>query len=68
MIITRNLLGIAAILTLTQGTAYAYLDPGSASIALQALVGALAAGSLFVASRISRITAFVRRLRNRLTG
>jgi hypothetical protein len=35
-------------LFLTVSSAHAYLDPGTGSIILQALIGALAAGAVFV--------------------
>jgi len=41
--------------------AYAYVDPGTASIAIQAIIGAIAAGGIFFRHKISLITQFFRR-------
>ncbi len=43
---SNTLMAVAVLLMLTEN-AYAYLDPGTASIALQVVVGAIASG-LFV--------------------
>lgn len=42
--------------------AYAYLDPGAASLALQALVGGLAAAGVAVVAFAARVKAFFRRI------
>ncbi len=41
--------------------AYAYVDPGTASIAIQAIIGAIAAGGIFFRHKIGLITQFFRR-------
>jgi len=56
----------AIILTLTLyfvGTsqAYAYVDPGTASIALQVIIGGIAAASIFLRARIAAFFAMFRR-------
>lgn len=42
--------------------AFAYLDPGTASLALQALIGGLAAAGVAVLGFASRTKAFLRRI------
>jgi len=49
-------------LFMMNGTAHAYIDPGSAGIALQALIGAVAAAGLFIGIRMSRFRSLLRRL------
>ncbi|NIZ00154.1 hypothetical protein [Thalassospira lucentensis] len=55
------LLSGAALLTLTS-PAYAYLDPGTGSIILQAVVGAVAALSVGFAAARQQIKAFFAKL------
>jgi len=50
-----------AFLIVTCGQAYAYLDPGTASIVLQAVVGAIAAAGLFFRTHIYRFFSLFRR-------
>ena len=50
-----------AILFMVHDTAHAYIDPGSAGIALQAVIGAVAAAVLFFGGRISRLLSLLRR-------
>jgi len=54
---------ICAVLMILFSTkaAYAYLDPGTATIALQALIGGIAAASLFFRSRISAFFSWLKR-------
>lgn len=56
-------LSIAAVglILLFQRPAHAYIDPGTASIILQAVVGAVAAAGLFFRSHLGRLWSFVRR-------
>lgn len=58
----RLLLGTFVILFMMNGTAHAYIDPGSAGIALQALIGTIAAAGLFIGIRISRFRSLLHRL------
>ena len=57
--------GVAAAWTAAGGTAYAYIDPGSTSLVLQALVGAAAAAGLLASAFMSRLRALPRRLLRR---
>lgn len=58
----RLFLDTFAILFMMNGTAHAYIDPGSAGIVLQALIGAVAAACLFFGIRVSRFLSLLRRL------
>lgn len=58
----RLFLCTCAIFFMMNGTAHAYIDPGSAGIALQALIGAIAAAGLFISIRMSRFLSLLRRL------
>ncbi len=58
----RWFLYACTILLMMNGTAHAYIDPGSAGIALQALIGAIAAAGLFIGIRMSRFLSLMRRL------
>ena len=40
--------------------AYAYIDPGTASIALQALIGAIAVGGFYFRSTIAKVLRLLR--------
>ena len=50
-----------ALLIVTSGPAHAYLDPGTASIVLQAVVGAVAAAGLFFRTHLYRLFSLFRR-------
>jgi hypothetical protein len=50
-----------ALLIVMSGPAHAYLDPGTASIMLQAVVGAIAAAGLFFRNHIYRFFSLFRR-------
>jgi hypothetical protein len=43
--------------------AYAYIDPGTATLVLQGIVGAVAAGMLFFRQRMAQLVSFVLRRR-----
>lgn len=57
----RLLISTAAVLLLLNRPAYAYIDPGTASIVLQAVVGAIAAAGLFFRSHVARFFGLFRR-------
>ncbi len=50
-----------ALVIVKSGPAHAYLDPGTASIMLQAVVGAIAAAGLFFRNHIHRFFSLFRR-------
>jgi O-antigen/teichoic acid export membrane protein len=50
-----------ALLIVTSEPAHAYLDPGTASIVLQAVVGAVAAAGLFFRTHLYRLFSLFRR-------
>lgn len=54
--------GIAALLLwiATAAPAYAYLDPGTGSIILQSLIGAVAAGMVIGRGYLARVVAWVK--------
>ena len=56
---TRLQMALCALFLMT-APAYAYVDPGMASIALQAFIGALAAGGLFFRTKIALFFDWVR--------
>lgn len=49
-----SLIGFATMMSLA-APAHAYLDPATGSIALQALLGAVAGGTLFFRTQVSRV-------------
>jgi hypothetical protein len=51
-------------LPLCSSPAYAYLDPGTGSILMQAIIGTLAAGAAVFAGMRHKIGAFLYRLKN----
>jgi hypothetical protein len=57
----RLIFATLALLFVTSGRAYAYLDPGTASIVLQAVVGAIAAAGLFFRTHLYRLFSLFRR-------
>jgi hypothetical protein len=54
--------GLAAflVLTATAAPAHAYIDPGTGSIVLQALIGAVAAGMVVWRGYVARFVAWVK--------
>ena len=46
--------------------AYAYIDPGTGTIIVQAILGAFVAGSLFFRQLRDRITSYFQRWRNKV--
>ena len=65
---SRWLAGVAAALLAEGRLAHAYIDPGSAGILMQALVGAVAAAGLAAGVWWSRLRALARRLLERRPG
>jgi len=59
MVIRLLTIAAGALMVLNE-PAYAYLDPGSASILLQAAIGAVAAAGLFFRQKIKRFFLFFR--------
>ncbi len=57
----RLLIAAAGVILLLHRPAYAYLDPGTASILLQAVVGAVAAAGLFFRGHLVRLFSLFRR-------
>jgi len=57
----RLFLTSAGVFLLLSSPAYAYLDPGTASIILQAVVGAVAAAGIFFRTYIYRFFSLFRR-------
>jgi O-antigen/teichoic acid export membrane protein len=57
----RLFIATAGIFLLLHRPAYAYLDPGTASIVLQAVVGAVAAAGLYFRSYLYRFFSLFRR-------
>jgi hypothetical protein len=51
-------------LAMCSSPAYAYLDPGTGSILMQAIIGTLAAGAAVMAGMRHKIGAFLYRLKN----
>lgn len=51
---TRLLPYVLTIVLMTNGMAHAYIDPGSASIIMQTLIGAITAAGLFLSIRLRR--------------
>jgi hypothetical protein len=51
----KGLILLLALLVASAGDAHAYLDPGTGSILLQALIGTLAAGAAFFATFKARL-------------
>ena len=51
----------AGVVLLLHRPAYAYLDPGTASIILQVVVGAVAAAGLFFRAHLARLFSYFRR-------
>lgn len=58
----RPLIMAAGVILLLHRPAYAYLDPGTASIILQAVVGMVAAAGLFFRAHLARLISLFRRL------
>jgi hypothetical protein len=48
-------------LTMTTGSAHAYLDPGTGSILLQGIIGSIAAASFIGRSYITRAATWIRK-------
>lgn len=66
--ITISFTGFATMLSLSS-PAYAYLDPATGSILLQALIGAVAGATLFFRTSVYRIKEFLRfGAKNRAAG
>ena len=57
----RLLILTAGVVLLLHRPAYAYLDPGTASIILQVVVGAVAAAGLFFRAYLARLFSYFRR-------
>lgn len=57
----KTVLSAIIVFLFATGPAYAYVDPGTASIALQAIIGGLAAGGLFFRARIASFLGMIRR-------
>ena len=57
----RLLIATAGVILLLHRPAYAYIDPGTASIILQAVVGAVAAAGLFFRAHLFRFFSLFRR-------
>ncbi len=57
----RLLIATAGMILLLHRPAYAYLDPGTASIILQIVVGSVAAAGLFFRSYLARFFSLFRR-------
>ena len=64
----RLLILTAGVILLLPRPAYAYLDPGTASIILQVVVGAVAAAGLFFRAYLARLFSLFRRLVNNDPG
>ena len=64
----RLLILTAGVILLLHRPAYAYLDPGTASIILQVVVGAVAAAGLFFRAYLARLFALIRRFVNNDPG
>lgn len=55
----RDLIALSAIAYFTfSGSAFAYLDPGTGSIILQGIIGAVAGGLFFARTYIDRVKAY----------
>jgi hypothetical protein len=57
-----QLVPLVVIALVVSPPAHAYIDPGAASLALQALVGSLAAAGVVLITFAARVKAFFRRL------
>lgn len=57
----RLLISTAGVILLLHRPAYAYLDPGTASIILQVVVGAVAAAGLYFRAYLARFFSLFRR-------
>ena len=57
----NTMLSAIALFLLATVPAHAYVDPGTASIALQAIIGGIAAAGLFFRARIAAFLSMVRR-------